>query len=114
MPASKYKPDVLAKLGDEIFDRQVKPSLKPEDNGKFVVIDVDTGDYEINEDDYTAVMRLLERKPEADGWLMRVGFRAACRIGLRNIVLAEGSSEALRPTPSSINKKSHKLTHTSS
>ena len=29
----------------------IKPS-RPEDDGKFVAIDVETGDYEIDEDDY--------------------------------------------------------------
>jgi hypothetical protein len=37
-------PDELAGLGQEIFDRQVRPALRPEDQGKFVAIDVGTGD----------------------------------------------------------------------
>ena len=40
------------------FDRQVRPALRPEDNDKFVAIDIDTGDYELDEDDYAAVTRL--------------------------------------------------------
>ena len=74
--------DELARLGEEIFDRQVRAALRPEDHGKFVAIDVKTGDHEVDEDDYAAVMRLRSRKPEADVWLMRAGFRAACRIGV--------------------------------
>src|SRR4051794_15220120 len=34
----------LARLGSEVFDRQVRPALRPEDKGKFVAIDVGTGD----------------------------------------------------------------------
>ena len=45
------------------------PALRPENYGKFVAIDVETGDHEINEDDYTAVTRLRSRKPAADVWL---------------------------------------------
>ena len=74
--------DELAALGGDIFDRQVRPALRPEDDGKFVAIDVVTGDYEINENDYTAIARLRSRKPAADVWLMRAGYRAACRIGV--------------------------------
>ncbi len=81
MPSTNRTRDELAKLGDEIFDRQVKPSLRPEDEGKFVAIDVESGDFEINEDDYTAVMRLRTRKPTADMWLLQVGYPATCRIG---------------------------------
>ena len=74
--------DELADLGGEIFDRQVRPALGPDDDGKFVAIDVETGDYEMDVDDYAAVARLRSRKPDAYVWLMRVGFRAAYRIGM--------------------------------
>jgi hypothetical protein len=78
---TKRSLDELASLGGDIFDRQVRPVLRPEDDGKFVAIDVETGAYEIDEDDYAAVARLRSRKPAADVWLMRAGFRAAHRIG---------------------------------
>jgi hypothetical protein len=73
--------DELARLGGDIFDRQVQPTLRPEDDGKFVAIDVETGDFEIDEDDYAVIARLRARKPAADVWLMRAGYRAAYRIG---------------------------------
>ncbi len=82
MPTTKRTLDELASLGGDIFDRQVRPALRPEDDGKFVAIDVETGDYEIDADDYAAVMRLRARKPAAEIWLMRAGFRAAYRIGV--------------------------------
>ena len=73
--------DELARLGGEIFDRQVKPTLKPEDDGRFVAIDVESADFEIDSDDYTAVSRLHARQPAADVWLMRAGYPAAYRMG---------------------------------
>jgi hypothetical protein len=82
VPTTKRSLDELAKLGAEIFDRQVRPALRPEDDGNFVAIDVETGDYEIDEDDYAAISRLRSRKPTADAWLMRVGYPAAYRIGV--------------------------------
>lgn len=60
-------PEELARLGDEVFDRQVRPLLRPEDDGKFVAIDVASGEYEVDEDDYAAVIRLRARVPAADG-----------------------------------------------
>ena len=84
MPTTKPRRnlDELASLGGNIFDRQVRPALRPEDDGKFVAIDVETGDYEIDEDDYTAVARLQSRKPTADIWLMCAGYPTTCRIGV--------------------------------
>jgi hypothetical protein len=74
-------PEELARLGSDVYQRRVRPLLRPEDDGKFVAVDVVTGDYEIDADDYAAVSRLLARIPGADGWLERAGRPAAHRIG---------------------------------
>lgn len=81
MPTNKRNLNELAALGGEIFDRRVRPALRPEDDGKFVAIDVETGDYVIDADDYTAVARLRARNPAADVWLMRAGYPTTYRIG---------------------------------
>jgi hypothetical protein len=76
-------PQELARLGTEVFDRRVRPALRPDDDGKFVAIDVDSGEYEIDPDDYTAVTRLRARVPAADVWLARADSMTTCRIGWR-------------------------------
>lgn len=76
----KRTAEELADLGLEMFDRHVRPALRPDDDGKFFAVDVETGDFEINEDDYAAVMRLRTRRPSADIWLGRVGQPAAYRM----------------------------------
>ena len=82
MPTTERTLDELAGLGENIFDRHVRPALRPEDDGKFVAIDVGSGDYEIDEDDYAAVARLRSRKPAADVWLMRAGYPTTYRMGV--------------------------------
>lgn len=84
MPTAKQRRtlDELAGLGEDIFDKKVRAALRPDDDGKFVAIDVETRDYEIDEDDYAAVARLRSRKPDAEIWLMRAGSPAAYRIGV--------------------------------
>jgi hypothetical protein len=62
------------------YDQHVQPTLRPEDDGKFVAIDVVTGDHEIDTDDYAALMRLRARWPNAEIWLARVGQPATCRM----------------------------------
>ena len=83
MPTSEplRTPEELARLGTEVFDRRVRPLLRTEDDGKFVAVDVRTGEYEIDRDDYAAVTRLRARVPAADVWLARAGSPATCRIG---------------------------------
>ena len=65
MPATENRrsPEEVARLGEEVLHRRVEPALGDEDDGKFVAIDVGTGDYELDEDDYAAVTRLRGRRP---------------------------------------------------
>ncbi len=71
----------LSRRGQEIYDRDVRPALRLEDEDKFVAIDIESGNYEIDRDGFTATERLLTRQPHAQIWLARVGQRAAYRIG---------------------------------
>ena len=71
----------FSRRGQEIYDRDVHPGPRPEDEDKFVAIDIKSGSYEIDRDDFTATERLLTRQPHAQIWLARIGQRAAYRIG---------------------------------
>jgi hypothetical protein len=69
-------PDQLAedaRRGQETFDQHIRHLLRPEDDGKFVAIDIDTGTYKIDANDYAATGQLLARLPTARVWLMRTG-----------------------------------------
>jgi hypothetical protein len=70
----------VARLGEEAFARRVRPVLRPEDDGRFVAVDVDSGDYEADDDDIAAVARLRLRRPKAEVWLGRVGEPATYRL----------------------------------
>ncbi len=82
MPAAdeRHNLEQLARLGAEVFERRVRPSLRPEDQGKFVALDVRTGGFEIDDDDHAAVMHLRARLPVAEVWLARAGHPAAYQI----------------------------------
>lgn len=67
----------LARQGGEAYELQVRRLLGPGDEGKFVAVDVETGAFEVDEDDYAAVSRLHRRVPGAQAWLVRVGHPAA-------------------------------------
>jgi hypothetical protein len=82
-PQPHYSKEEFARRGDEIYDHDVRPRIEVGDEGKFVVIDIDTGAYEIDEDELAASDRLLARNADAQLWVMRVGSRCARRFGLR-------------------------------
>ena len=72
-----YSKDEFARRGDRIYEQDIQPHLTPEDEGKFVLVDIETEAYEIDEDELAASYRLLARFPTAQVWMARVGLRAA-------------------------------------
>ncbi len=73
----------IAEQGDEIYEREIRPNLGPQEQGKFVLIDVRTADYEVDSDEITASDRLLARRPDAEVWMRQVGSPYARRFGPR-------------------------------
>jgi hypothetical protein len=67
----------VGRIGEEIYRRDIRQNVYPEHKGKFLVLDVLSGDYEIDEDDLTASKRLEARRPGAVGYGVRIGYRAA-------------------------------------
>jgi hypothetical protein len=51
-----------------------------------LVIDVESGEYEVADDALAASTRLRERNPDAVLYLMRVGREAAFQLGWRSLV----------------------------
>jgi hypothetical protein len=76
-----YTKDEYARRGIEIYERSIKPVAEAGNEGKLVALDIETGDWEMDSDDFTATERLLNRKPDAQIWLQRVGFSATYRVG---------------------------------
>jgi hypothetical protein len=81
--APRHGSKEFARRGQEIYDRDVLPQLGPDKEGHFVAIDIESGAYVLDEDDYQATELLLAQKADAQIWLARVGAPAAYRIGPR-------------------------------
>ncbi|HEY2784581.1 MAG TPA: hypothetical protein VGJ05_06350 [Fimbriiglobus sp.] len=69
--------DEIERLGEEMIEGRIKPHLVPADESKFIAVDVDSGDFELDKDDYSAVTRLRTRRPDAEFWLGRAGYPTA-------------------------------------
>lgn len=69
------KGDYVAKVGEAMYEK-MRAEMEANHWGKMVVIDVNTGDYEIADDDLTATTRLFERRPNAVSWGELVGYPA--------------------------------------
>ena len=62
-----------ARLGDEIYERDIRPQVEEAHFGRIVAIDVDSGDYSIAESVVAAWDKLLSQHPDGGFWFVRVG-----------------------------------------
>ncbi len=83
MVANKYPPGEISRRGKEIYQKKIKQLVEPQEKGKFIVIDVESDDYEVDDEATVASDRLRQRRPEAIGFLGKVGYRAAYSLGGR-------------------------------
>lgn len=61
--------------GKSIYENEILPSLDEKtDKGRFVFIDVDSGDYEIGGRYMEGLDNLLKRRPNPSLWTERVGY----------------------------------------
>ena len=81
MATEKYTIDEVCDRGEQIYAERIKHLVEPEHNGKFIVIDIESGDYEIAENMLIAEDRLKGRRPEAVGFGARVGHGSAYDMG---------------------------------
>ena len=72
-----YKAGEIAIRGEAIFRERIQQLVGTAEKGSFVVIDVETGDYEVDKGDAAATRKLLDRRPGAVTYAIRVGHRAA-------------------------------------
>ena len=78
---ARFSKEELARRGDAIYDRTIRPALEAGNKGKFVAIDIVTGFYELDADEIAACSRLRARVPDPQTWLVRVGSRYVHRFG---------------------------------
>jgi len=81
MPYPQYTPEEVARRGEAMYERQIRARVEPEHRGQFVVIDIETGDYELDADDLVATKRALAKRPEAVLYGLCIGSPAAYRLG---------------------------------
>jgi hypothetical protein len=78
----RYSKEEFARRGDEIHDREIRPQGENEqNNGKFVLIDIQTASWETDADEMAASRRMDARLPDPQARMVRVGFPYVNRFG---------------------------------
>jgi len=77
----RYTKEELGRRGHELYERTILPQIGEGNRGKIVVMDVETGEWEIGDDNLELAHRMLAKRPGAALYAMRVGFPAVVKIG---------------------------------
>jgi hypothetical protein len=77
---NKKSPKKIARRSEELYERSVCEMVEPGHDGRFLALDVSSGDHEVADEALSATVRLRERKPDAVLYLMRVSRPVAFRM----------------------------------
>lgn len=80
MPHPRYSSHEIAERGRKLYE-ELRAQVEPGNIGKFMVIDVETGEYEIDRDELAALKRVKAKRPDGPRYLLRIGYQAAYHIG---------------------------------
>lgn len=82
----QYSSAEIALRGQALYEREIQSSLTAGDRGKFLVLEIETGEYEIDADEVAAVKRARAKRPNGAFYIVRVGHPVAYRLGLNTLV----------------------------
>ncbi|MCW3051583.1 MAG: hypothetical protein JWN14_753 [Chthonomonadales bacterium] len=74
--------DEVAELGEELYRQKIRGEVEiPENIGKMVIIDVETGEYAVDEIGLISARHLYANHPDAELYGIRIGYKAAEALG---------------------------------
>jgi len=86
MPYPGYTTEEVGRRGQALYEQQIRDKVEAEQVGKFLVVDITTGAYEIDDDDLVASERALAKNPDAVLYGLRIGYPVAYRLGMSTTV----------------------------
>jgi hypothetical protein len=81
----RHSKEELARRGQELYESGIRQQVEAGNEGKIVAIDIETGNFEVDETIVPATDRLFARNPDAQPWVIRIGHRAVDHFGARSL-----------------------------
>ncbi len=80
-----YTKEEIARRGKDIYERNIQSLIEANNKGRIVAIDVITGEFELADSALTSASQLRARLPEAEVFVLRVGYPALHKTRLRSV-----------------------------
>jgi hypothetical protein len=81
MALLQYTKDEIVQRGEALYERKIRSNVEDQHRGKILVIDLESEDYEVDEDHLAANRRLRDRHPEGTFYGLRIGYPALGKVG---------------------------------
>ena len=82
MPHARLSNEEIDLRGQELYESRIRSIAETDENfGKRIVIDIETGEYEIDDDGLKASRKLISKHREAALYGLRIGYNAVYSIG---------------------------------
>ena len=81
MSHPRFTSEEIARRGQALYEERLRAVVDARDRGKFLVLDIETGEYELDVDELAALQRAKRKNPDAALYILRIGYPAAYRIG---------------------------------
>lgn len=81
----RYSKEEIAQRGQELYESGIRQQVEAGNEGKIIAIDIETGNFEVDETVVAATNRLFERTPDAQPFGIRIGHRAVYHFGSRSL-----------------------------
>ncbi len=72
----------VARVANQLYESIIRQQIESVENiGKMVIIDIETGNYEVDKTGLQAAKKLLEKNPNARLFGIRIGYNVAASFG---------------------------------
>lgn len=96
MASPTLTPAEIAARAEELYEQRIRSLVEADHHGDFVVIEVESGDYEVDSRHVAALCRAHAAHPDGTLFSIRVGHPTAYRIGSR-LEVTGGGRVAVEP-----------------
>ena len=81
MPHPRHSTKEIVDRGEELYQSTIRPNVVRENKGRYLAIDIETGEYALADEHLEAADMLLDKRPDAPIYMKLVGYRATAAIG---------------------------------
>lgn len=81
----RHSSDEISARGQALYEREIRHRLGSDARGKFLALDIESGEYEVDADERAAVQRIRAKHPDAVLYLLRIGQPTAYRLGRKAV-----------------------------